>query len=56
VNLHKRLGIGELADGLKGPDGSSNILLLLLEHAPEPWDDILPETAPQETGILAHEP
>lgn len=37
-DLHERLGIGELADNLKGPDGSSNILMLLLENAPEPWD------------------
>lgn len=41
--LHERTGIGELADGLVGPDGSSNILMLLLEHAPEPWDS--PESA-----------
>ncbi|HEV2913262.1 MAG TPA: hypothetical protein VGX92_08100 [Pyrinomonadaceae bacterium] len=37
-DLHERLGVGELADNLRGPDGSNKILLLLMENAPEPWE------------------
>jgi hypothetical protein len=37
-DLDDRLGIGYLADNLTGPDGGNNILMLLLENAPEPWD------------------
>jgi len=37
-DLHERLGIGQTADGYVGPDGSSYILLLLLEGAEQPWE------------------
>lgn len=37
-NLQDRLGIALLVDGLLGPDGSSYILMSLMENAPEPWE------------------
>jgi hypothetical protein len=37
-DVHERLGVGFLADSLKGPDGSNNVVLLLMENAPEPWE------------------
>jgi hypothetical protein len=38
TDLDQRVGIGYLADGFRGPDGSNTILMLLMEDAPEPWD------------------
>lgn len=37
-DLNQRIGIGFLADALKGPDGTNSILMLMMENAPEPWD------------------
>jgi hypothetical protein len=37
-DLHERLGIGQTADGYVGPDGSSYILVSILEGAEQPWE------------------
>jgi hypothetical protein len=37
-DLHERMGIGELAEPYRGPDGSNFILMLLMENAPQPWE------------------
>jgi hypothetical protein len=53
VETKHRRGIGELAEGLRGPDGNTLILLEILLNAPQPWEPTLP--ASESAGTLSDE-